>query len=89
MLRRSGRGTAGTDAVWPGVVPGARLVSHHEFASSGTGGPGINDDAGSHVGTNSGPSIWEAPQVIHPPKSPIGHTDELFSLHPAGGDEPM
>lgn len=73
------------DAVWPGVVPGAKHYSYHEFASSGTGGPGINyDNAGSYVGANSGPSIWEDPQIIHPPNSPIGHTDEMFALHPGG-----
>jgi prepilin-type N-terminal cleavage/methylation domain-containing protein/prepilin-type processing-associated H-X9-DG protein len=75
------------DAVWPGVVAGAKHYSYHEFASSGTGGTGINyDNAGSYVGANSGPSIWEDPQIIHPPNSPIGHTDELYSLHPGGSN---
>ena len=46
------------DAVWVGVVPGAKHYSYSAFASSGTGGTGINyDNAGSYVGANSGPSI--------------------------------
>ena len=62
------------DAVWAGVVPGAKHYSYNEFESSGTGGPGINyDNAGSYVGANSGPSIYESPQVIHPPNWPGGH----------------
>jgi len=71
------------DAVWPGVVPGAKHYSYNEFASSGTGGPGINyDNAGSYVGANSGPSIYESPQIIHPPNWPGGHTDQMYSEHP-------
>ncbi|MBI2826364.1 MAG: DUF1559 domain-containing protein [Planctomycetia bacterium] len=71
------------DAVWPGVVPGAEHYSYNEFASSGTGGPGINyDNAGSYVGANTGPSIYESPQVIHPPNWPGGHTDQMYSQHP-------
>ena len=73
------------DAVWPGVVPGAKHYSYGQFASSGTGGTGINyDNAGSYVGANSGPSVYEDPQIIHSPNSPIGHTDEMYSLHPGG-----
>ena len=73
------------DAVWPGVVPGAKHYSYNEFASSGTGGPGINyDNAGSYVGANSGPSIYESPQIIHPPNWPGGHTDQMHSRHPGG-----
>ena len=53
------------DAVWAGVVPGGKHYSYNQFASSGTGGPGINyDNSGSYVGANSGPSIYEDPQVI-------------------------
>ncbi len=73
------------DAVWAGVVPGAKHYSYNEFESSGTGGPGINyDNAGSYVGTNSGPSIYEAPQIIHPPNWPGGHTDQMYAEHPNG-----
>ena len=75
------------DAVWPGVVPGGKHYSYGAFASSGTGGTGINyDNAGSYVGANSGPSIYENPQIIHPPNSQIGHTDEMYSLHPGGAN---
>ena len=73
------------DAVWAGVVPGAKHYSYNQFASSGTVGPGINyDNAGSYVGANSGPSIYEDPQTIHPPNWPGGHTDQMHSQH-AGG----
>jgi prepilin-type N-terminal cleavage/methylation domain-containing protein len=73
------------DAVWPGVVPGSKHYSYGQFASSGTGGTGINyDNAGSYVGANSGPSVYEDPQIIHSPNSPIGHTDQMYSLHPGG-----
>jgi prepilin-type N-terminal cleavage/methylation domain-containing protein len=73
------------DAVWAGVVPGAKHYSYNQFASSGTGGPGINyDNAGSYVGANSGPSIYESPQIIHPPNSPVGHTDQMHSQHVGG-----
>ena len=73
------------DAVWAGVVPGAKHYSYNEFASSGTGGTGINyDNAGSYVGAHSGPSIYESPQVIHPPNSPLGHTDQMYSQHTGG-----
>lgn len=75
------------DAVWPGVVPGAKHFSYGQYASSGTGGPGINyDNAGSYVGASSGPSIWEDPQIIHPPNSPLGHTDQMHSMHPGGSN---
>ena len=75
------------DAVWAGVVPGAKHYSYNEFASSGTGGPGINyDNAGSYVGANSGPSIYEDPQIIHPPNWPGGHTDQMYSEHPGGAN---
>ncbi len=73
------------DAVWAGVVPGAKHYSYNQFASSGTGGPGINyDNAGSYVGANSGPSIYEDPQIIHPPNWPGGHTDQMYSHHTGG-----
>jgi prepilin-type N-terminal cleavage/methylation domain-containing protein len=74
-----------SDAVWPGVVPGSRHFAYNEFASSGTGGPGINyDGPGSFVGAHSGPSVYESPQAIHPPNSPLGHTDQMFSQHTGG-----
>ena len=75
------------DAVWAGVVPGAKHYSYNQFASSGTGGPGVNyDNAGSYVGANSGPSIYESPQIIHPPNSAVGHTDQMHSQHTGGAN---
>jgi prepilin-type N-terminal cleavage/methylation domain-containing protein/prepilin-type processing-associated H-X9-DG protein len=75
------------DAVWAGVVPGAKHYSYNEFASSGTGGTGINyDNAGSYVGANSGPSIYEDPQIIHPPNWPGGHTDQMHAQHTGGAN---
>jgi prepilin-type N-terminal cleavage/methylation domain-containing protein/prepilin-type processing-associated H-X9-DG protein len=68
------------DAVWPGVVPGAAHYSNGQFASDDW------DGAGSYVGSNSGPSIYEAPAAIHPPNSPEADTDEMYSLHPGGAN---
>ena len=41
---------------------------------------------GSILASHSGPSLYESPQVIHPPNSPLGHTDEFYSLHPSGAN---
>lgn len=75
------------DATWPGVVPNSRHFSYGQFASLGSGGAGVNyDDGGSYVGAHSGPSLYESPQVIHPPNSLLGHTDEMYALHPRGAN---
>jgi prepilin-type N-terminal cleavage/methylation domain-containing protein/prepilin-type processing-associated H-X9-DG protein len=75
------------DASWVGIIPGYRHFAYNAFASAGTGGLGVNYDyAGSLVASHSGPSLYEDPVVIHPPNSPLGHTDEFFSLHPGGGN---
>jgi prepilin-type N-terminal cleavage/methylation domain-containing protein/prepilin-type processing-associated H-X9-DG protein len=68
------------DAVWPGVVPGAAHYSYGQFANDDW------DGAGSYVASNSGPSIYEPPAIIHPPNSPVGDTDEMYSLHPGGAN---
>jgi prepilin-type N-terminal cleavage/methylation domain-containing protein/prepilin-type processing-associated H-X9-DG protein len=74
-----------SDAVWPGVMPGSAHYARPPFGSIGSGGPGTNwDSGGSYVGAHSGPSIFESPVVIHPPNSPLGHTDQMQSQH-AGG----
>jgi prepilin-type N-terminal cleavage/methylation domain-containing protein/prepilin-type processing-associated H-X9-DG protein len=74
-----------SDAVWPGVVPNSAHYARPPFGSIGSGGPGTNwDTGGSYVGAHSGPSIFESPVVIHPPNSPLGHTDQMQSRH-AGG----
>ena len=41
---------------------------------------------GAILASHSGPSLYEVPQVIHPPNSPLGHTDEFYSLHPGGAN---
>jgi len=75
------------DASWVGIVPGYRHFAYGAFASAGTGGLGVNYDyPGALLAAHSGPSLYEDPVVIHPPNSPLGHTDEMFSLHPGGGN---
>ena len=75
------------DASWVGIIPGYRHFAYNAFASAGTGGLGVNYDyAGALLAAHSGPSLYEDPVVIHPPNSPLGHTDEMFSLHPGGGN---
>jgi len=75
------------DATWVGIIPGYRHFAYNAFASAGTGGVGVNYDyAGAILSVHSGPSLYEDPQVIHPPNSPLGHTDEMYALHPGGGN---
>ena len=55
--------------------------------SIGTGG--INrqyDGPGAFVGAHGGPCPYEDPVVIHPPNSPLGHSDQMQSLHPGGAN---
>ncbi len=75
------------DASWVGIIPGYRHFAYNAFASAGTGGAGVNYDyACAILSVHSGPSLYEGPVVIHPPNSPLGHTDEMYSLHPGGGN---
>jgi prepilin-type N-terminal cleavage/methylation domain-containing protein/prepilin-type processing-associated H-X9-DG protein len=75
------------DASWVGTIPGYRHFAYNAFASAGTGGLGVNYDYPSSIlSTHSGPSLYESPVVIHPPNSPLGHTDEMYSLHPGGSN---
>ena len=75
------------DASWVGIIPGYRHFAYNAFASAGTGGAGVNYDyPGSILASHSGPSLYESPTVIHPPNSPLGHTDEFFALHPGGAN---
>ncbi len=69
-----------SDSVWPGVVPGSAHFSYGQFVNDDWDGPG------SYVASNSGPSIYEAPAIIHPPNCPVGDTDEMYSLHPGGAN---
>jgi prepilin-type N-terminal cleavage/methylation domain-containing protein/prepilin-type processing-associated H-X9-DG protein len=76
-----------SDATWVGIIPGYRHFAYNAFASAGTGGDGINFDyPGAILASHSGPSLYEVPQIIHPPNSPVGHTDEFYSLHPGGAN---
>jgi prepilin-type N-terminal cleavage/methylation domain-containing protein/prepilin-type processing-associated H-X9-DG protein len=75
------------DATWVGIIPGYRHFAYNAFASAGTGGIGVDYDyPGAILAVHSGPSLYESPQVIHPPNSPLGHTDEMYSLHPGGAN---
>ena len=75
------------DASWVGIIPGYRHFAYNAFASLGTGGLGVNYDyPGAILASHSGPSLYEDPVVIHPPNSPLGHTDEFYSLHPGGAN---
>jgi prepilin-type processing-associated H-X9-DG protein len=75
------------DASWVGIIPGYRHFAYNAFASLGTGGLGVNFDyPGALLASHSGPSLYESPVVIHPPNSPLGHTDEMYSLHPGGAN---
>jgi prepilin-type N-terminal cleavage/methylation domain-containing protein/prepilin-type processing-associated H-X9-DG protein len=80
------------DASWVGIIPGYRHFAYNAFASLGTGGAGPGgsqidyDYPGALLASHSGPSLYESPQVIHPPNSPLGHTDEFYSLHPGGAN---
>ena len=75
------------DASWVGIIPGYRHFAYNAFASAGTGGNNVNYDYASAIlAVHSGPSLYESPMVIHPPDSPLGHTDEMFSLHPGGAN---
>ena len=78
------------DASWVGIIPGYRHFAYNAFASAGTGGAGVNYDyPGALLASHSGPSLYEAPRVIHPPNSPLGHTDEFYALHPGGANALM
>jgi prepilin-type N-terminal cleavage/methylation domain-containing protein/prepilin-type processing-associated H-X9-DG protein len=75
------------DATWVGIIPGYRHFAYNAFASAGTGGLGVNYDyPGAALAVHSGPSLYESPVVIHPPNSPLGHTDEMYSQHPGGAN---
>ncbi len=75
------------DATWVGIIPGYRHFAAGVFASLGTGGLDVNYDYDNAIlAAHSGPSLYENPVVIHPPNSPLGHTDEMYALHPGGAN---
>ena len=78
------------DSSWVGIIPGYRHFAYNAFASAGTGGLGVNYDyPAALLASHSGPSLYEDPMVIHPPNSPLGHTDEFYALHPGGANTLM
>jgi prepilin-type N-terminal cleavage/methylation domain-containing protein/prepilin-type processing-associated H-X9-DG protein len=75
------------DSVWAGMVPFSTHFAWPPFASMGTGGIGRPyDGPGAFVGAHGGPCPYEDPVVIHPPNSPLGHSDQMQSLHPGGAN---
>jgi prepilin-type N-terminal cleavage/methylation domain-containing protein/prepilin-type processing-associated H-X9-DG protein len=75
------------DSVWPGIVPLSEHFQYPPFVSAGSGG--INrpyDGPGAFVGAHGGPCPYEDPVVIHPPNSPLGHSDQMQSMHPGGAN---
>jgi prepilin-type processing-associated H-X9-DG protein len=75
------------DSVWPGAVPFSTHFAWPPFASIGTGGTNRNyDGPGAYVGAHGGPCPYENPVVIHPPNSPLGHSDQMESTHPGGAN---
>ena len=75
------------DSVWPGIVPLSEHYQYPPFLSVGSGG--INrpyDGPGAFVGAHGGPCPYEDPVVIHPPNSPLGHSDQMQSMHPGGAN---
>jgi prepilin-type processing-associated H-X9-DG protein len=68
------------DATWVGVVPFASVPPK-------PGWPSDPNSGGDLVGCHSGPDVHDHPQVIiHAPNNPFGHTDEMYSDHPGGGN---
>ena len=75
------------DSVWPGAVPFSTHFAWPPFASIGSGGIGRPyDGPGAFVGAHGGPCPYEDPVVIHPPNSPLGHSDQMQSGHPGGAN---
>jgi prepilin-type N-terminal cleavage/methylation domain-containing protein/prepilin-type processing-associated H-X9-DG protein len=69
-----------SDKTWVGVVPFACTPSKPGWRSPPNSG-------GCLVGAHSGPDTHDHPQVIiHAPNNPFGHTDEMYSDHPGGGN---
>src|SRR5262249_5856354 len=68
------------DATWVGVVPFSSVWPK-------PGWPSTPNSGGDLVGCHSGPDVDDPPHVIiHAPNSPFGHTDEMYSDRPGGGN---
>ena len=75
------------DSVWAGVVPFSEHFQYPPFLSIGSGGTNRPyDGPGAFVGAHGGPCPYEDPVVIHPPNSPLGHSDQMQSMHPGGAN---
>lgn len=75
------------DSDWPGAVPFSTHFAWPPFASLGTGGTNRQyDGPGCFLGAHSGPCPYEDPVVIHPPNSPLGHSDQMQSGHSGGAN---
>lgn len=78
-----------SDSTWVGIVPGALTCTSRNF-------PGIPcDEAAPQINVHSGPNGMEdvdpnSPEaklvIIHPPNSPLGFVDEMYSEHPGGAN---
>ena len=69
-----------SDKTWVGVVPWACTPAKAPWRSEPNSG-------GCLVSVHSGPDTRDHPQVIiHAPNNPFGHTDEMYSEHPGGGN---
>ncbi len=69
-----------SNKTWVGVVPFACTPPKAPWRSDPNSG-------GCLVGAHSGPDVHDHPQVIiHAPNGPFGHTDEMYSNHPGGGN---
>jgi prepilin-type N-terminal cleavage/methylation domain-containing protein/prepilin-type processing-associated H-X9-DG protein len=76
-----------SDSVWAGIVPNSVHWSYPPYAGIGTGGLNTPyDGPGAFVGAHGGPCPYEDPVVIHPPNSPLGHSDQFQSTHPGGSN---
>ena len=68
-----------SDSTWVGIVPGSATFPSPNF-------PAVNPDAAApQINVHSGPGgADEGPAIIHPPNSPVGFVDEMYSEHPGG-----
>jgi prepilin-type processing-associated H-X9-DG protein len=72
-----------SDSTWVGIVPGAQTCPNYANFSSGI----PCDGAAPQINVHSGPGAPdEGLIIIHPPNSPIGFVDEMFSEHPGGAN---
>lgn len=68
-----------SDSTWVGIVPGSMTFPSRNF-------PAISPDAAApQINVHSGPGgSDEGIVIIHPPNSPLGFVDEMYSEHTGG-----